>query len=146
MGENGIRFHPVVVRAMAGDKGAGIPITANGRTEYTFSLAAIQADVTRTLAAEMVKRHGTEPAGSTPREYVAEGRAYTKIDSSELVVVAFLQSGAYQAPPAEPPTPLPVAGQPPPPRPVPPLTGTNVLQAAKTDVVFAAAPKGKGGR
>jgi len=161
-GENGVRFHPMVVRAMAGDRGAGLPISANGKTEFTFNLSAIQDDVTKTLAAEMVKRHATEAPGSTPREYAAEGRAYTTIDTGELVVVAFLQSGGYQAPPPPPPaaprqtltgppaattpTPPAAAAQAPAPPPVPPLLGTNVLQAAKVDVVFASASKGKGGR
>src|SRR4029079_17144911 len=61
MGENGIRFHPMVVRATAGLGGAGIPIPADGRTDHTFSLSAVKSDLTDTLAAEMVKRHAGEP-------------------------------------------------------------------------------------
>jgi len=165
-GENGIRFHPMAVRATAGEKGAGIPISATGTTQFTFNLATIKDELTKTLAAEMVKRHSTEAPGSTPREYVAEGRAYTKIDTTELVVVAFLQDGPYQAPPkpatpgvggaganaaadsgaaaAEPPAgTAPVASQQTPAK-APDAPLENVLQAARANVVFAAA-KGKGG-
>jgi len=165
-GENGIRFHPMAVRATAGEKGAGIPITATGTTQFTFNLATIKDELIKTLAAEMVKRHSTEAPGSTPRDYVAEGRAYTKIDTTELVVVAFLQDGPYQAPPkpatpgvaggganaavdagaaaAEPPAgAASVASQTPAKAPGAPLE--NVLQAARANVVFAAA-KGKGGK
>jgi len=98
-GENGIRFHPVVVRAVAGDKGAGLPITTTGKTDYTFSLKAIQDDVTKTLDAELAKRRQSEAPGAAPRAYAADGHAYTEIDPSELMVVAFLQAGAYQPPP-----------------------------------------------
>jgi hypothetical protein len=98
MGENGIRFHPMAVRAVAGNGGAGLPISGPGKTDYTFSLSAAKKDLVDTLATEMVKRHSTEPAGSTPRDYNAEGHAMTTIDPSELMVVVFVQAGAYKAP------------------------------------------------
>jgi tetratricopeptide (TPR) repeat protein len=158
-GENGIRFHPMVVRASAGDKGAGLPITATGRTEQTFSLSAIREDVTKSLQADIERRRKTEAPGSTPREYAADGRPYVAIDTDHLAVVAFIQQGAYRPPapagaavagiestadagaqatrtttaPATPPRPAAAAG---------PLT--NVLQAAIGDVVFPAGAKGKG--
>jgi thiol-disulfide isomerase/thioredoxin len=135
-GENGIRFHPVVVRAMAGDKGAGIPITATGKTTHTFDLASVRADVEKTLTAEMEKRRSREAPGSTPTVYSADGRPYTTINPNELSVVAFIQDGPYVAPPPAAPV---AAGQP---RPEPPPAPTNVLQAAKADVVFAGATKG----
>jgi thiol-disulfide isomerase/thioredoxin len=171
MGENGVRFHPVVVRATAGEMGAGLPVTANGTVTYSFNLATIKSEITSTLAAEMVKRHSGEAPGSTPREYVAEGRPYTAIDGSNLVVVAFLQEGAYVLPPPKAiPNARPIAapgtagssadnsaasGSP-----VAEPQGANgaganqstltaahgaILQAAKTDVVYSKPASGKGG-
>jgi Tfp pilus assembly protein PilF len=99
MGENGIRFHPMTVRALAGEKGAGIPITANGKTKYSFNLATIREDVVNTLKAEIEKRRKGALAGATPAEYAAEGHAYTSITLGELSVVAFVQQGAYTPPP-----------------------------------------------
>jgi Tfp pilus assembly protein PilF len=155
-GENGIRFHPMAVRATAGEKGAGLPISAKGQVKYTFSLSQIKDEVTKSLATEMEKRHKGEAPGSTPREYAAEVRGpYTTIDTSELVVVAFIQEGAYRAP--KPATPAPAAQPAPaagaaqgaaaPARPTATANPTyaNVLNAAKADVVFAPAAKTKGG-
>jgi hypothetical protein len=90
MGENSIRFHPMVVRAMAGPDGSGLPLAAAGGTvEYTFDLAAIPEDITRSLADEIAKRRKADvPA----RDYLAEGHAYTAIDPAALVVVAFVQA------------------------------------------------------
>jgi tetratricopeptide (TPR) repeat protein len=159
-GENGIRFHPVTVRAVAGDRGAGIPITATGKFQHSFNLAAVRDDVTKTLTAEMARRRSTEAPGSTPREYAADGRPYTAIDPNALSVVAFIQQGPYTPPPpATPPaaTTATTGGTTPPQTslqqatqqianqrseaagtaPPAPAPNANVLQAAKTDVVFA---------
>ena len=95
MGENGVRFHPMVVRAMAGDRGAGIPIKGNGTTKYTFDLTAIRGDITSTLNAELEKRRASEAPGSARRDYAADGHAYTSIDLAALSVVAFVQDGGY---------------------------------------------------
>jgi len=95
MGENGVRFHPMVVRAMAGDRGAGIPIKGNGTTKYTFNLTAIRDDITSTLTAELEKRRASEAPGSARRDYAADGHAYTSIDLAALSVVAFVQDGGY---------------------------------------------------
>ena len=161
MGENGVRFHPMVVRAMAGDRGAGIPIKGNGTTKYTFELAAIRADVESTLKAELEKRRGSETTGSARREYAADGHAYTNIDSAALSIVAFVQDGAYvpgaaasAAPAIEdvlPPTvSTKAAGRGA--APAPPTRSVassglaiNVLQAAKTDVVLGVPAKKSGG-
>ena len=136
-GENGIRFHPFTVRAMAGERGAGVPITAAGTTTWTFNLAAVRDDVTKTLAAEILKRK-KQTAGSataSTREYMAEGRAYTDIHSKELVVVAFLQEGPYVAPPRA--TPATAAAQPAASQTQPPAAPrANVLQAAQAPVLF----------
>jgi tetratricopeptide (TPR) repeat protein len=158
-GENGIRFHPMAVRATAGEKGAGIPITAAGTTKYTFSLSQIKDDVTKSLAAELDKRLKGLPAGATKPTYMAEDHAYTAIDTSELVVVAFVQDGAYRAPKPDPSltpnrgggagaagageagaSPAPQA-----PTAKADVQYANVLNAAKADVVFAPASNKKGG-
>lgn len=101
-GENGIRFHEMVVRSMAGKDGAGIPVALNTSdpssklTEsHTFDIGAIRTDITDSLSAEIAKRRKTEStaATATPREYLAEGKAMTDLNRRELVVVAFLQDG-----------------------------------------------------
>ena len=105
-GENGIRFHEMVVRGMAGKDGAGIPITAGddrsvGLTEtHLFDIAAMRADITDSLSAEIAKRRKTEStaatATATPRQYLAEGKAMVDLDRRELVVIAFLQDAKKQ--------------------------------------------------
>ena len=161
MGENGVRFHPMVVRATAGDKGAGIPIKGNGTTKYSFTLAAIRDDVANTLKAELEKRHGSEAPGSARRDYAADGHAFTKIDRAALSVVAFVQDGQYEPEtrPGSPEQALADSGQTTPPTaangrasaPPPakrPVASSglpiNVLQAAKTDVTLASAKKAGG--
>jgi hypothetical protein len=96
-GENGIRFHPMVVRAAMGDHGTGIPISADGTIHSTFSLAEVRADVAGTLTQELDRRMQAAPAGASPH-YAADGHAYTAIDSTRLMIVAFVQSGNYDAP------------------------------------------------
>jgi hypothetical protein len=90
-GENGIRFHPVVVRDVAGENATGLPVSANGTITHSFNLAAIREDIVKSLAADIERRRRTEPPGSAPRVYNAEGRAMTEIDVNHLVVVAYLQ-------------------------------------------------------
>jgi thiol-disulfide isomerase/thioredoxin len=151
LGENGIRFHPMVVRASAGPNGTGIPISAPGRTEQTFSLTSIKEDISTTLKNEIEKRRTSIAPGAATREFAADGRAYVAIDTGDLAVVAFVQQGAYQATatgpvagvegdentrvsnPATPPKPVAPGG---------PLI--NVLQAAIADVKFSGATKGPG--
>jgi len=94
-GENGMRFHPLVVRAMAGGDKPGIPVTmdASGKLslDTTFDLSAIPTDITSSLEAEIKKRRGNETAGNTPAVYKAESHPYTDVDPTKLIVVAFLQ-------------------------------------------------------
>ena len=101
LGENGIRFHPFVVRDAAGDKGGGLPITAGASAtlDHTFNLAPIPETMTTSLADDIARRRKTEPAGG-PREYPAEGHAMTKIDTSQIVAVAFVQDMNNTAPAA----------------------------------------------
>jgi hypothetical protein len=97
-GENGVRFHSMVVRGVAGadgKAGEGFPIAdVTGRTsvDYTFDLSAIKEDVTKTIAAEIVKRRVTEEkSGTAPGEYRAENHGLTDIDTNAVVVVAYVQ-------------------------------------------------------
>ena len=143
MGENGVRFHPMVVRAMAGDRGAGIPIKGNGTTKYTFDLTAIRGDITSTLTSELEKRRASEAPGSARRDYAADGHPYTSIDLAALSVVAFVQVGGYV--PATVSRAAEIEGEsvsPSKPQPAPPVRplaasglAINVLQTAKADVI-----------
>jgi len=91
VGENGIRFHSMVVRGVAGDNGGGFAVSPSSQTtaEWTFDLDAIADDITKTLNAELTKRHSND--GSTPHDYRAEGHAMTTIDPAALSVIAFVQ-------------------------------------------------------
>ena len=115
-GENGMRFHPFVVRALAGAPVAGRPVAidatntptteyayglpvtldAQGRTtlDYSFDVTLLPAEITRSLDDELAKRRRSETVGGTSREYKAEGHAMTRVDPAALVVVVFLQDGA----------------------------------------------------
>ena len=97
-GENGMRFHPLVVRAMAGGDKPGVPLTvdASGKATIntTFDLSTIPGDITSSLDAEIKKRRGNETAGSTPAVYKAEGHPYVTVDPSKLIVVAFVQDAS----------------------------------------------------
>ena len=107
-GENGIRFHPMVVRGVAGENAAGLPVSGSATLKHTFNLAAIRADMTKSLADDIARRREASPTAT----FAAEGRAMTAINTSELVVVAYVQS-----------------------------TDKKVLQSVKTDVVFAGPSK-----
>lgn len=94
LGENGIRHHPFVVRDLAGDEAEGLALPANdGTVEYTFDLSTLSAVITKSLADDIARRRKSETA-ATPREYRAEGKPYTAIDRSNLVIVAFVQESA----------------------------------------------------
>jgi hypothetical protein len=117
-GENGVRFHPMVVRALAGARmpadavaidgmnepttgyAYGLPVTlgaTGGATiDYTFDLAVVRTEITRSLSDALAIRRKREPAGVAPIEYRSEERATTVIDPAALVVVVFLQDGAKQ--------------------------------------------------
>ena len=96
-GENGIRLHPMLVRAVAGTNGAGLPLAAPGDSEFSFSLTAIKADVRQTLAAEVQRRRENRAAaGNAPNLFVVEKHDVTAIDPANLVIVAFVQSSDKQ--------------------------------------------------
>jgi tetratricopeptide (TPR) repeat protein len=112
-GENGIRQHPMVVRAVAGEKGLGLPLSVTGETKHTFSLTAIREDITRSLAAEIARRRPAPLAPGATSAFAAESRAMTTIDPAHLVVVAFVQAA-----------------------------DKKVLQATRSDVVVGSAGRG----
>jgi len=109
-GENGIRGHRMVVRGLAGEAGKGLPLAKTGPAQYTFDLAQIREAITRSLASDIARRRGA--SAGTPQTFAAEDRAMTSIDPTQLVAVAFIQSG-----------------------------NRTILQAARADVVAAAGGK-----
>jgi len=93
-GENGIRFHPMAVRGVAGDDKPGLPVTlesGKATITHTFDLATIREQIVKSLADEIAKRREQTKAAPVPPTYRAEGHAYTEIDTSALAVVVFLQ-------------------------------------------------------
>lgn len=83
-GENGIRFHPVVVRALADADKGGITVERANPTaaEYTFDLAKLSADHKAYLDDYEAKNNRTF------------SRKPTQIDPGKLSIVAFLQDEA----------------------------------------------------
>ena len=97
LGENGIRHHAMVVRAVAGNKESGIAIrgTSDTTVDYTFDLSVIKADVDRSVADEIARRRKTASSrAATPVDYRAEAHVMAAIDPANLVVVAFVQDAA----------------------------------------------------
>jgi thiol-disulfide isomerase/thioredoxin len=84
-GENGVRFHPMVVRALGGDKGEGLPIAPNGdgTFEATFDLDAVSTALKQHLDDYESKGHRGESFKFSEKKY--------RIDRADLAVVVFLQ-------------------------------------------------------
>ena len=85
LGENGIRFHPMVVRAFGGEKGEGYKIEANGKGTFdaTFDLEAIGKDIRKQLDEYEAKGHRGEPFKFSAKK--------DQIGRADLAVVAFVQ-------------------------------------------------------
>ena len=86
LGENGIRFHPMVVRAFGGEKaGEGYKVEANGKGtfEASFDLEAIGKDIRKQLDEYEAKGHRGEPFKFSAKK--------DQIDRADLAVVAFVQ-------------------------------------------------------
>ena len=85
LGENGVRFHPMVVRAFGGEKGEGYPIEANGKGTFdaTFDLEAIGKDIRKQLDDYEAKGHRGESFKFTAKK--------DQIDRADLAVVVFVQ-------------------------------------------------------
>ena len=84
-GENGMRFHPMVVRAMGGAKGAGFPIDAAAPASFAekFDVAKVSEAVRAHLDEYESKGHRGEPFKFVEKLY--------RIDAAHLAVVAFVQ-------------------------------------------------------
>jgi thiol-disulfide isomerase/thioredoxin len=85
LGENGIRFHPMVARAFGGEKGEGYKIEANGKGTFdaTFDLESIGKDIRKQLDEYEAKGHRGEPFKFSAKK--------DQIDRADLAVVAFVQ-------------------------------------------------------
>jgi thiol-disulfide isomerase/thioredoxin len=85
LGENGIRFHPMVVRAFGGEKGEGYKIDAGGKGtfEASFDLEAIGKDIRKQLDEYEAKGHRGEPYKFSAKK--------DQINRADLAVVVFVQ-------------------------------------------------------
>jgi hypothetical protein len=83
LGENGVRFHPMVVRAMAGAEGPGFALTAPTGFEQIFDLDKVSAALRKHLDEYEAKGHRGE-AFQFPEKKDA-------IDRGNLGVVVFVQ-------------------------------------------------------
>jgi thiol-disulfide isomerase/thioredoxin len=85
LGENGIRFHPMVVRAFGGEKGEGYAIGANGTGTFdaSFDLEAIGKDIKKQLDDYEAKGHHGETFKFTAKK--------DQINRADLAVVVFVQ-------------------------------------------------------
>ena len=87
-GENGVRFHPMVVRSVAGQDYAGLPITTKDAVtlDWSFDLAAVAAEAKKHLD-----------------DYEANNTSYTfsekkdQVDPNSLRVIAFVQDEKTKA-------------------------------------------------
>ncbi len=84
-GENGVRFHPMVVRSMAGSDGTGLSIKSKAPQTYTwdFDLNKISATIKQHL-------DEYEAGGHRGNTFTFTEKKYT-INSKDLIVVAFVQ-------------------------------------------------------
>jgi thiol-disulfide isomerase/thioredoxin len=85
LGENGIRFHPMVVRALGGEKGEGYKIDANGKGTFhaSFDLEVIGQDIRKQLDEYEAKGHRGETFKFSAKK--------DQIDRGDLAVVVFVQ-------------------------------------------------------
>jgi thiol-disulfide isomerase/thioredoxin len=85
LGENGIRFHPMVVRAFGGEKGDGYKIEANGKGTFdaSFDLDAVSKDLRKQLDDYEAKGHRGEAFKFTAKK--------DQINRAGLAVVVFVQ-------------------------------------------------------
>jgi tetratricopeptide (TPR) repeat protein len=84
-GENGVRFHPMVVRSLAGKDGNGFSLSASGPTtiEWTFDVKAMSDQLKKYLDNYEQTGHRGDTFSFTDKKY--------QIDASNLSLVAFVQ-------------------------------------------------------
>jgi tetratricopeptide (TPR) repeat protein len=90
-GENGVRFHPMVVRSMAGPENPGLAVSGKGPQTLTwdFDLAAISAAIKKHLDEYEAAGHRGTAFTFTEKKY--------EINPKDLVVVAFIQNEKTKA-------------------------------------------------
>src|SRR5262245_27535961 len=91
MGENGVRFHPMVVRSLAGPEYGGFAITAkDGQSfEWSFDINAIAAEAKKHLDEYEKSGHRGEPFTFSEKK--------DQIDPNNLTVVAYIQDEKSKA-------------------------------------------------
>jgi hypothetical protein len=84
-GENGIRFHPMVVRSLGGKDSAGFALTASGPTnvEWTFDLKAMSDQLKKYLDTYEQQGHRGDSFTFIEKKF--------QIDPNNLSLVAFVQ-------------------------------------------------------
>jgi hypothetical protein len=81
-GENGVRFHPMVVRSMAGENAAGFAVKADGtNAEWQFDVTAITA---------AIQKYISEYETNRGEAFKFKAQMHN-IDANALTVVAFVQ-------------------------------------------------------
>ena len=78
-----MRFHPMVVRAMGGEKGEGYKVDGAGSFDANFDLAAVSKAIKDHLDDYEAKGHRGESFKFTEKKY--------QIDRNDLAVVVFVQ-------------------------------------------------------
>lgn len=84
-GENGIRFHPMVVRSLAGKDSLGFPVSASGPTniDWTFDLKVMSDQLKKYLDGYEQQGHHGDPFTFSEKKF--------QIDPNNLSLVAFVQ-------------------------------------------------------
>jgi len=90
-GENGVRFHPMVVRSLGGEKGAGFAIDPSKGTtiEYTFDVGKIAREL-KTYLDDYEKKHKQAFYYMKENEKGFHQKKY-EINDGRLSVAAFVQ-------------------------------------------------------
>ena len=90
-GENGIRFHPMVVRSIAGPDYGGFAVTSKDTQsfDWTFDVNAVSAEAKKHLDEYEKAGHRGDPFTFSEKK--------DKIDPENLTVVAFVQDEKTKA-------------------------------------------------
>ncbi|HMV47412.1 MAG TPA: hypothetical protein PLD20_12310 [Blastocatellia bacterium] len=89
-GENGVRFHPMVVRSVAGPEYSGLPVAGkdNQTFDWSFDVAAVAAEA---------KKHLDDFEKSGARGDFTFSEKKDQIDPNNLTVIAFVQDEKTKA-------------------------------------------------
>ena len=84
-GENGVRFHPMVVRSLAGKDSLGFPLILSGPTniDWTFDLKVMSDQLKKYLDGYEQQGHHGDPFAFSEKKF--------QIDPNNLSLVAFVQ-------------------------------------------------------